>query len=152
MTPVLSLTQQLRTQMLCWFDSNPPPAATSAAAAPAGEHIEWLRILPFVLLHLACLAVFWVGVSYVAVAVMVLMYLVRMFAITGFYHRYFFHRAFKTLRGAQWFFAVLGASAAQRGPLWWAAHHRHHHAYSDQVQDLHSPVHRHFVSATWAGF
>jgi len=36
-------------------------------------------------------------------------------------------------------FAVLGASAAQRGPLWWAAHHRHHHQYSDRPEDLHSP-------------
>ncbi len=36
-------------------------------------------------------------------------------------------------------FAILGASAAQRGPLWWAAHHRHHHQHSDQEEDLHSP-------------
>jgi stearoyl-CoA desaturase (delta-9 desaturase) len=36
-------------------------------------------------------------------------------------------------------FAVLGASAVQRGPLWWAAHHRHHHAHSDRPGDAHSP-------------
>ncbi|BFN14294.1 hypothetical protein MspRI1_23050 [Marinobacter sp. RI1] len=62
-----------------------------------------------------------------------------MFAITGFYHRYFSHKTFKTSRPAQFVFAVLGASAAQRGPLWWAAHHRHHHQHSDNEQDLHSP-------------
>jgi stearoyl-CoA desaturase (delta-9 desaturase) len=29
--------------------------------------------------------------------------------------------------------------AAQRGPLWWAAHHRHHHRVSDGPDDQHSP-------------
>ena len=28
----------------------------------------------------------------------------------------------------------------QRGPLWWAATHRHHHKHSDHVEDVHSPV------------
>jgi stearoyl-CoA desaturase (delta-9 desaturase) len=27
----------------------------------------------------------------------------------------------------------------QKGPLWWAAHHRHHHKYSDTPDDPHSP-------------
>jgi stearoyl-CoA desaturase (Delta-9 desaturase) len=39
-------------------------------------------------------------------------------------------------------FALLGASAVQRGPLWWASHHRHHHAHADDAHDAHSP-HRH---------
>jgi stearoyl-CoA desaturase (delta-9 desaturase) len=29
--------------------------------------------------------------------------------------------------------------AAQRGPLWWAAHHREHHRNSDSPNDVHSP-------------
>jgi len=62
-----------------------------------------------------------------------------MFAITAFYHRYFSHKAFKTTRIAQFIFALLGASAAQRGPLWWASHHRHHHVHSDAPEDVHSP-------------
>jgi stearoyl-CoA desaturase (delta-9 desaturase) len=61
-----------------------------------------------------------------------------MFAITGFYHRYFSHRAFRTSRAAQLVFALLGASAVQRGPLWWASHHRHHHAHADRPEDAHS--------------
>ena len=73
------------------------------------------------------------------------LFVVRMFAITGFYHRYFSHRTFKTSRVAQFIFAVLGASAVQRGPIWWAAHHRHHHAHSDKEQDVHSPVQRGFL-------
>ncbi|MBS3895522.1 acyl-CoA desaturase [Silanimonas sp.] len=103
------------------------------------ERENWLRALPFIGLHLACLGVLWVGVSWFAVAVAVALYALRMFAITGFYHRYFSHKAFRTSRPVQFIFAVLGASSVQRGPLWWAAHHRHHHRASDTPEDPHSP-------------
>lgn len=107
---------------------------------PAGrDEIDWLRALPFIAMHVACLAVFWVGVSPFAVCVAVLLYAIRMFAITAFYHRYFSHKAFKTSRAVQFVFAVLAASSVQRGPLWWTAHHRHHHAHADTARDLHSP-------------
>lgn len=102
--------------------------------------VDWLRTLPFLALHLACLAVFWVGVSPIAVAVAVALYAVRMFAITGFYHRYFSHRTFRTSRAVQFVFAVIAASSAQRGPLWWAAHHRNHHRHADTALDPHSPA------------
>ncbi|MGE3724893.1 MAG: acyl-CoA desaturase [Candidatus Sericytochromatia bacterium] len=94
----------------------------------------------FILMHLACLGAFFVGVSPVAVAMAVALYLIRMFAITAFYHRYFSHRAFKTSRWAQFLFGFLGATSAQQGPLWWAEKHRHHHKYSDMPEDLHSPL------------
>jgi stearoyl-CoA desaturase (delta-9 desaturase) len=121
--------------VLTWFDASAGP--TSAGHS---EGVDWLRIIPFVGMHVACLAVFWVGASPVAVSVAVGLYFLRMFAITGFYHRYFSHRSFKTSRTGQFIFAVLGASAVQRGPIWWAAHHRHHHAHSDLEGDVHSPV------------
>ncbi|WP_455198330.1 acyl-CoA desaturase, partial [Kaarinaea lacus] len=54
-------------------------------------------------------------------------------------HRYFSHKAFRTSRLVQFIFASIGASAVQRGPLWWAAHHRLHHVHSDKVGDEHSP-------------
>ncbi|PKL76902.1 MAG: acyl-CoA desaturase [Candidatus Melainabacteria bacterium HGW-Melainabacteria-1] len=95
--------------------------------------------ISFALMHIAALGVFFVGWSWPAVAMMVAMYVLRMFAITGFYHRYFSHRSFKTSRWLQFGFALLGASSCQQGPLWWAAHHRHHHKFSDQPEDLHSP-------------
>jgi stearoyl-CoA desaturase (delta-9 desaturase) len=41
----------------------------------------------------------------------------------------------------QFFFALIGASCVQRGPLWWAAHHRNHHRFADTERDLHSPAH-----------
>lgn len=122
---------------LCWFDS--------AAAAPAANHdgtdsrrIDWLRVLPFILIHAGCLGVLWVGASTTAVALAAALFAVRMFAVTAFYHRYFSHCAFRTSRAMQFLFALLGASAVQRGPLWWASHHRHHHAHADRPVDAHS--------------
>jgi len=91
--------------------------------------------------------VIWVGWSWTSIAVAAGLYVLRMFAITGFYHRYFSHRAFRTSRALQFVFAVLGASAVQRGPLWWASQHRHHHAHSDGPQDTHSPRQHGFL---WA--
>jgi stearoyl-CoA desaturase (delta-9 desaturase) len=106
---------------------------------PNSERFDWLRAIPFLIVHVACFAVFFVGWSPIAVFTAVFLYVLRMFAITGFYHRYFSHRTFKTSRWFQFVFAVIGNAAAQRGPLWWAAHHRHHHIHSDEEADLHSP-------------
>jgi stearoyl-CoA desaturase (delta-9 desaturase) len=109
------------------------------------NELDWVRAVPFVLLHLACLFVLVVGWSWIALGVAVGYYALRMFAITAFYHRYFSHRAFQTSRGVQFLFALLGSSAIQRGPLWWASHHRAHHKFADQeIGDLHSPVHKGF--------
>ncbi len=94
----------------------------------------------FWFVHFACIAVLWVGVSWVAVAVCLALYVVRMFAITGGYHRYFSHHSFKTSRPFQFFLGFLGATSAQKGPIWWASHHRHHHQHSDQPEDVHSPI------------
>jgi stearoyl-CoA desaturase (delta-9 desaturase) len=129
--------RNLRAALLAWFDNRALPDTDTG-----GSHIHWARIIPFIALHLACLAPLWVGVSTTAVAVTVALYALRMFAVTGFYHRYFSHKAFRTSRGMQFVFALLGASAVQRGPLWWAAQHRHHHIHSDDEHDVHSP-HRH---------
>ena len=101
--------------------------------------VDWVRAVPFILVHVACLAVFFVGWSWLAIAIAVALYALRVFTLTGFYHRYFSHRSFKTFRIVQFVFAVIGCSAVQRGPLWWAAHHRHHHVHSDDPEDLHSP-------------
>lgn len=109
------------------------------------QEIDWLRVVPFVLIHLACLAVIWVGFSWFALIFAILMYGIRMFAVTGFYHRYFSHKAFHTSRFFQFIIALFGASAVQRGPLWWASHHRHHHINSDDFSDAHSPVQHGFL-------
>lgn len=105
------------------------------------EQINWVRSIPFFAIHLACLGVFWTGASYVAVFTCLLLYVVRMFGMTGGYHRYFSHRTFKTSRWFRFILGWIGASATQKGPLWWAANHRHHHATSDTEEDAHSPRH-----------
>src|SRR6266446_4484280 len=125
-----------------WFGNSDFATRPIETAAPrdSGRHIDWARVIPFLLMHAACLAVVWVGFSWIALIVTAALYVVRMFAITGFYHRYFSHRTFKTSRVGQFIFGLLGASAVQRGPIWWAAHHRHHHVYSDKPEDVHSPM------------
>jgi stearoyl-CoA desaturase (Delta-9 desaturase) len=98
----------------------------------------------FLLMHVACLLVLWTGVSWVALFTCLALYVVRAIAVTAGYHRYFAHRTYKTSRFFQFVMALLGTSAAQQGPLWWAAHHRNHHKYSDTEMDVHSPLARGF--------
>ncbi len=132
-----SLRDRARIAVTRWFD-------TAAPLDDSRDAIDWLRVVPFIAMHVACFAVIWVGVSPVALIVAGALYVLRMFAITAFYHRYFSHKAFKTSRAVQFLFAVIGASCVQRGPLWWAAHHRNHHRHADTEQDLHSPMHHGF--------
>jgi stearoyl-CoA desaturase (delta-9 desaturase) len=94
----------------------------------------------FIGFHLLALAALWTGVSLTALAVAGLLYVGRMFFITGFYHRYFSHKAFRASRPMQFAMAAAGCTAGQRGPLWWAGHHRHHHAHADDAADPHSPA------------
>ena len=122
-----------------WIDSEQNVLVPATPASDV-DRINWFRCLPFLLLHLACIAVWWVGWSGFALCTAVGLYLIRMFAITGIYHRYFSHRTYRTSRWMQFVFALLGASSAQRGPLWWAAHHRSHHKFSDTQPDPHSPI------------
>ncbi len=103
------------------------------------DRVDLLRVIPFVLLHVGAVFAFWIGVAPIDVTVAVALYWLRMFAITAFYHRYFSHRAFDASRSVQFAFALLAASAAQRGPLWWAGVHRRHHAEADTEADPHSP-------------
>ena len=108
--------------MLHWFDT--ARGSSFETDHPTADRIDWLRTLPFILMHAACLLAFVVGVSPVAIIVCLSLYFLRMFAITGFYHRYFSHKSFKTSRVAQFLFAAmkpLGPGAPL--PLVLQAHH-----------------------------
>ncbi|NNL99315.1 MAG: acyl-CoA desaturase [Gammaproteobacteria bacterium] len=118
---------------------------TLGTAASDDDHVDPWRAGIFLILHLGCLAVFVTGVSPVAAGAAMIAYLARMFFITAFYHRYFSHRAFRASRTVQLLMAVAGTTAGQRGPLWWAAHHRLHHRHSDRPADPHSPSRRGFA-------
>jgi stearoyl-CoA desaturase (delta-9 desaturase) len=100
--------------------------------------------VPFIALHVCCIGVFFVEATPWALGLCAATYLVRMFGITAGYHRYFSHRSFKTSRWFQFLLAWLGCSAMQKGPLWWAGHHREHHRHSDRPLDPHSPRTRNF--------
>ena len=113
----------------------------------ASEHddIIYPSALPFVLVHLSCIAAIWSGVTWHAIAICAALYWLRMFAIGAGYHRYFSHRAYSTSRVFQFVLAMLAQTSAQKSVLWWAAKHRHHHLHSDTEQDVHSPRHRGFL-------
>lgn len=121
-----------------WIDSDysiEPPEVIRAM--PDG--VNWVRCIPFVILHAGCLGVIWAGGSWFAAGVAGALYFIRMFAVTGIYHRYFSHKTYSTSRFGQFLLALLGATCVQRGALWWAYHHRHHHQHSDEPEDAHSP-------------
>lgn len=127
----------------------PAPLAPSALQAPH-DHEEFHDDIihpspvPFVIVHLVCLAAIWTDVTATALWICLAFYVIRMFGITAGYHRYFSHRSFKTGRVFQFVLAWIAQASAQRGALWWAAKHRHHHRHSDTPDDVHSPRHRGF--------
>ena len=115
------------------------------AAADEHDDIMYPSVLPFLAVHLGCVAAIWTGVTWQAIAICASLYALRMFAIGAGYHRYFSHRAYATSRVFQFVLAFLAQSTAQKSVLWWAAKHRHHHLHSDTEHDVHSPRHKGFV-------
>lgn len=100
--------------------------------------VEWYGSAAFLLFHLTPLLLFWTTWDWKWPLLAVASYYLRMFATTSGYHRYFAHRTYKTSRVYQFLIALLGSTALQKGVLWWAAHHRMHHRYSDLPGDVHS--------------
>jgi stearoyl-CoA desaturase (Delta-9 desaturase) len=111
------------------------------------DDIAYPSSVGFLLVHIACLAAIWTGVTWRAMALAMVLYVLRIFAIGAGYHRYFAHRAFSTSRMCQFALAFMAQTSAQRGVLWWASKHRRHHRCSDTVDDVHSPVQRGFLYA-----
>jgi stearoyl-CoA desaturase (delta-9 desaturase) len=122
-----------------------PPPETHDKPDPTQDRVEWFRCVPYILIHLGALLVFFTPFAWPCLAILLISYAARMFAITAFYHRYFSHRTFKTSRLVQFLGAFVACASGQRGPLWWAAHHRMHHRHSDTEHDSHSPHHKNFL-------
>jgi stearoyl-CoA desaturase (delta-9 desaturase) len=116
-----------------------------SAAGGGRDDIMYPSAIPFVLVHLGCIAAIWTGVTWSALALCAALYVLRMFGVVAGYHRYFSHRAFATSRAFQFVLAILAQSSAQKSVLWWAAKHRHHHLHSDTAADVHSPRHKGFL-------
>jgi stearoyl-CoA desaturase (delta-9 desaturase) len=121
------------------------PAAPPAARAVDLDRVDWVKSIPFLAVHAVALATVAVmPFSWPLLALALGSYALRMFGITAGYHRYFAHRSYRTGRVFQFLLALLGTTSTQKGPLWWAAHHRDHHRFSDTPEDIHSPVQRGF--------
>ena len=119
------------------------------ARAPLFPHgVSLINVVPFAAAHVVAVAlVVWLGWSWKGLAVALASYTIRMFWVTAGYHRYFSHRSFRTSRAMQFVFAFLAMTSAQKGILWWAAHHRAHHRNSDEEGDPHSVLRRGFFLA-----
>ena len=114
-------------------------------AVDAARARGWRRVycnaltIPFWGVHLLAIAGLAIlGWSWLGIALCAALYVPRMFFVTGAYHRYFSHRSYKTSRPFQFLLALGATMTAQKGVLWWAAHHRVHHKLSDEPGDLHS--------------
>jgi stearoyl-CoA desaturase (delta-9 desaturase) len=119
----------------------------SATAVQAAQAKGWRRVyfnaltIPYWGVHvLAIVGIAITGLSWWGLALAIALYIPRMFFVTGAYHRYFSHRSYKTSRWFQFVLALGATMTGQKGPLWWAAHHRLHHKLSDAPGDLHSVV------------
>jgi stearoyl-CoA desaturase (Delta-9 desaturase) len=121
------------------LDPSPTSAHTGAIRPPLASY-DWVGATPFILCHVAVLGAFWSGVTLESVLLCIGLLFARTWGVTAGYHRYFAHRTYKTGRVFQFFLAFLAQTSAQKGALWWAAHHRVHHRKSDQEGDVHSPV------------
>jgi stearoyl-CoA desaturase (delta-9 desaturase) len=130
----------MRQELATDGSSSPPPEGAQRASRRFPAALKVWPPQPFVLVHLAALGALFVGFRWYYPLVAVGSYYFRMFWVTMGYHRYFSHRAFKTSRAFQFVIAFMAMTSAQKGVLWWAAHHRDHHKHSDQPQDVHSPV------------
>ena len=85
------------------------------------------------------------GLSSVAISVAVSFYAITILGIEVGYHRLFSHRSFQANTPVRVLLAVFGSMAAQGGPIFWVAHHRRHHQFTDKPGDPHSP-HLHGLS------
>jgi stearoyl-CoA desaturase (delta-9 desaturase) len=117
----------------------PQPEPGSPPAPRAARRVNWVTSIPFLALQAVPLLAIFTGVSRTALILLACTYFGRMFFITAGYHRYFSHRSYRLGRVAQAVFAFCGLTCAQKGPLWWAGHHRNHHKFSDTDRDIHSP-------------
>jgi stearoyl-CoA desaturase (delta-9 desaturase) len=109
-------------------------------------------LVPYVLVHVACLGALWTGIDRRALYVFLGCLFLRTIGLTICLHRYFAHRSFKTSRAMQLCLAIVGSLTLQGGILWWAETHRRHHRNADTPDDLHSPHYQGFFYSHFGWF
>src|SRR5260370_17247265 len=110
---------------------------------PNGARLHLISLVPFGLIHVAALGVFFLPFKWSYLITAFVLFEVRMFFVTAGYHRYFSHRSFKTSRSFQFVIACLAMSSTHKGVLCCEAPPIHHHPYSHPQHHLPSPPHSH---------
>src|SRR3979411_2486206 len=87
------LHSDLNDDSMTEMESRPQPPID---ARDDGDDIVYPSAIPFVLVHLACIAAIWTGITWESVALCAGLYWLRIFAIGAGYHRYFSHPAYAT--------------------------------------------------------
>lgn len=127
----------------------PEVRALPGAAAPrpveAPPHIDRRRRALLTVLLSTYLFAFvgiaiW-GVSWPAFIGFVLLCYLGMILHELVLHRFLAHKAFRTSRAFRFVLTAAAMMWPARGPIWWAATHRHHHRHADTEEDVHSPRH-----------
>src|SRR5262245_65983008 len=94
-------------------------ARDDARASDDASDIVYPSAIPFVIVHLACFAAIFTGITWQAVAICITLYWLRIFAIGAGYHRYFSHRAYATSRVLRFVLAFLSQATSQTRVLGW---------------------------------
>lgn len=108
-------------------------------------HIDYFYVFFITALHVGAVAAFFFF-SWTNLLAFFLLYVMGGAGITIGYHRLLTHKSFVCPRWLEYFWATLGASAIQGGPITWVAQHRQHHQKSDTDLDPHN-IHVGFMYA-----
>jgi fatty-acid desaturase len=100
---------------------------------------NWGIVIVLLSVHLIALAGAPFVLSREGLVVMLVMYFVTGFGVTVGYHRRLTHRSYGAPQWLDRVLAVLGLLSGEGPPIFWVAHHRKHHGFSDQPDDPHSP-------------
>lgn len=106
---------------------------------PELPKISWVSVVFFAIVHGLALLAPWFF-SWSAVGTMVLLHwFLGSIGICLGYHRLLSHRSFQVPKWLEYVIALIGATALQGGPIFWAAGHRLHHAHTeDEEKDPYS--------------
>ena len=56
-----TLERRWTSSVVRWFDSYAVQPSAKQDIETAAKKVDWVRVIPFIALHVACLRVFWVG-------------------------------------------------------------------------------------------
>ena len=110
-------------------------------AKTQSEGLEWSTVLFMTFIHIPALIlpVLFVPKGNLVVICFFLLGIPIGLGVTIGYHRRLTHASFQAPKVVDYFLALMGALSGEGPPVFWVAHHRKHHKYSDEEGDPHSP-------------